>query len=54
MTDAERNINVHTSQIAEMQKIPEGGTTADAALNDIKIGYDGTEYESPGRQFEDR
>lgn len=48
MTDAERNINVHTSQIAEMQKIPEGGTTADAALNDIKIGYDGTEYESPG------
>ena len=48
MTDAERNINVHTSQIAEMQKIPEGGTTADVALNDIKIGYDGTEYESPG------
>lgn len=44
----ERNIDVHTAQIAEMQKIPEGGTTADAALNDIKIGYDGTEYKSPG------
>lgn len=45
---AEQNIDVHTAQIAEMQKIPEGGTTADAALNDIKIGYDGTEYDTPG------
>ena len=45
---AEQNIDVHTAQIAEMQKIPEGGTTADAALNDIKIGYDGTEYQTPG------
>lgn len=46
------NLNTETSvikaQIAEMQKIPEGGTTADAALNDIKIGYDGTEYATPG------
>lgn len=44
----EQNIDVHTAQIAEMQKIPEGGTTADAALNDIKIGYDGTTYQTPG------
>ncbi|MFD1402864.1 SGNH/GDSL hydrolase family protein [Robinsoniella peoriensis] len=35
-------------QLDAMQNIPEGGTTADAALENIRIGADGTEYATPG------
>lgn len=45
---AEQNIDVHTAQIAEMQKIPEGGTTADAALNDIRVDSEGNVWDTPG------
>lgn len=36
------------TRLDEALKIPENGTTADAALNDIKVGEDGTVYASPG------
>lgn len=41
-------IAIERARIDNMQSIPEGGTTGDAALADIKIGYDGTEWETPG------
>ena len=41
-------IGVLSARLNEALKIPEGGTTADAALNDIKVGYNGTVYDSPG------
>lgn len=41
-------IAVERARIDNMQSIPEGGTTGDAALADIKIGYDGTEWKTPG------
>lgn len=44
----EKYIKVLKTRIDEMQKIPEGGTSADAALNDIKVGWDGTDFDTPG------
>ena len=46
----EQNISVMDSRIDAMQDIPTGSvsTSADAALNDIKIGWDGTTYDTPG------
>lgn len=44
----EQDITVLDSRVDALQNIPEGSTTSDAALNDVKIGWDGTTYDSPG------
>lgn len=44
----EIDLEVERERINEMQMIPEGGTTSDVALNDIKIGVDGRKYDTPG------
>lgn len=43
-----RQGNVLNRRINTMQALPEGSTTADAALYDINIGHDGTDWKSPG------
>lgn len=40
--------NVLESRMNTFTALPEGATTNDAALEDIKVGYDGTVYASPG------
>lgn len=44
----EQDITVLDSRVDALQNIPEGSTTSDAALNDVKIGWDGTTYDTPG------
>lgn len=46
--ELENKNKVQDSQINSFLSLPEGSTTSDAALNDIRIGYDGTEYPTPG------
>ena len=41
-------IGVLSARMDAFTALPEGSTTSDAALNDIRIGYDGTEYPTPG------
>lgn len=41
-------VEVERQRINQLQTIPTGSTTSDAALNDIKIGADGMVYDSPG------
>lgn len=41
-------LEVERQRINSIIAIPEGGTTNDARLEDIKVGADGTKYDSPG------
>lgn len=41
-------VGVLSARINNLAKLQEGSTTGDAELRDIRIGYDGTEYENAG------
>ena len=47
-SERQAEIAVERARIDQMMALPEGSTTGDAALNDIKVGYNGTVYDSPG------
>lgn len=48
-TDLEQEVAVLDSRMDVFTALPEGATTNDAALEDIKVGFDGTVYEGgPG------
>lgn len=48
-TDLEQDVAVLDSRMDTFTALPEGATTNDAALEDIKVGYDGTVYDGgPG------
>ena len=42
------DLAVERARIDNLQALPEDSTTADAALYDINIGYDGTDWKTPG------
>lgn len=48
IAEREREVAVERSRIDALVKLPEGSTTGDAELQDIRIGVDGATYESAG------
>ena len=47
-TDVKSAIDAVDTRVDNLLNIPQGSTTADAALYDIKTGFDGVVYGSPG------
>lgn len=48
ISENKNNIDLLKARMDTFTSLPAGSTSGDAALNDIKIGYDGTEYPTPG------
>lgn len=48
ITQLNNEIDVERDRITNLSKLEQGSTTGDAELRDIRVGYDGTEYENAG------
>lgn len=47
-SELKQEIDVERNRITNLSKLEQGSTTGDAELQDIRVGYDGAEYENAG------